>query len=67
MADNHAENLTMSDASGFGAARIGQTLTPALPATPELLNPFSGESDALKILLQASASHRPEMQIARHG
>ena len=56
MADNHAENLTMSDASGFGAARIGQTLTPAPPATPELLNPFSGESDALKILLQASAA-----------
>ena len=56
MADNHAENLTTSDASGVGAARIGQTLTPSQPATPELLNPFSGESDALKILLQASAA-----------
>ena len=56
MADNHAENLTTSDASGVGAARIGQTPTPAPPATPELLNPFSGESDALKILLQASAA-----------
>jgi hypothetical protein len=56
MADNHAENLTMSDASGVGAARIAQTPAPVSPATPELLNPFSGESDALKILLQASAA-----------
>lgn len=56
MAENHAENLTTSDASGVGAARIGQTPTPASPAIPELLNPFSGESDALKILLQASAA-----------
>ena len=56
MADNHAENLTMSDASGVGAARISQTPTPASLATPELLNPYSGESDALKILLQASAA-----------
>ena len=56
MADNHAENLTMSDASGVGAARIAQTPTPASPTTPELLNPFAGESDALKILLQASAA-----------
>jgi hypothetical protein len=56
MADNHAENLTMSDASGVGAARIAETPAPVSPATPELLNPFSGESDALKILLQASAA-----------
>lgn len=56
MADNHAENLTLSEASGVGTARFEQI--PASPAalTPELSNPFAGESDALKILLQASAA-----------
>ena len=56
MAENHAENLTMSDASGVGAARLEQTPIHATASTPELLNPFAGESDALKILLQASAA-----------
>ena len=56
MAENHAENLTMSDASGVGAARLGQTSIQSTANTPELLNPFAGESDALKILLQASAA-----------
>ena len=56
MAENHAENLTMSDASGVGTARLEQTPVQATANTPELLNPFAGESDALKILLQASAA-----------
>lgn len=56
MAENHAENLTLSDASGVGTARLGQTPVQATANAPELLNPFAGESDALKILLQASAA-----------
>ena len=56
MAENHAENLTMSEASGVGTARLEQTPVQATANTPELLNPFAGESDALKILLQASAA-----------
>ncbi len=56
MAENHAENLTMSDASGVGAARLEQAPVQAIAGTTEALNPFAVESDALKILLQASAA-----------
>jgi hypothetical protein len=56
MAENHAENLTMSEASGVGTARLEQSPVQPTANTPELLNPFAGESDALKILLQASAA-----------
>ena len=56
MAENHAENLTMSDTSGVGAAKLEHAPVQAIAGTTEALNPFAGESDALKILLQASAA-----------
>ncbi len=58
MPDSSAEDLTLSGAGGSGAAEPGHfaRLERATPLT-ESTNPFgSGESDALKILLQASAA-----------
>ncbi len=55
MPENSVEDLTSSGASGAGAVGPERGLSP-LSFDAEALNPFAGESEALKILLQASAA-----------
>ncbi len=56
MPENSAEDLTMSGAVGGGATGPLLVSTPVTTPAFESANPFVGESDALKILLQASAA-----------
>jgi len=55
MLDNSVEDLTASDASGAGAT-TSERLAAVQKAERAELNSMAGESEALRILLQASAA-----------